>query len=738
MSEDKDSVRIRPSARLIKTIGEDLIGDSNSAIIELVKNSYDADATQVDVIFEYTMIESRNVLKISVNDNGHGMSNETIVTKWLVPATNAKLKNIKSSKFHRPLQGRKGIGRFAVGLLGQEFILVSKTNNEKNTLYIDWGVFDDEKYLSDIELILETEKDEYQPGTFIETQTYQVTDYEKYNYWNNKSVGNLIKELRKLISPMNHKKENPEDIFEINFQMINSPYSVDEISLNHKNGKLKIEKFPIIDAYDYRLSGTINNEGIADLLYENNANGIDKLGEKITKHFKFIDENIDYAGSIEIDLRVFDRDKEGIANLVNKSSFLNSNIRIDKNEARAELNKIYGVNIYKNGFRIKPYGNEGVDWLNLDKSRIQNPSFKISNNQIVGSITIESEDISGLEEKSARDGLKDNAHFEGLKSLILQSLFELEKRRFNYRQAVIKSKTNRNTVNEQIDMLLDFTSLKDKVQETFRNENLKPEKAEFLLNFIDQEQKSKQHIIEDIRRQIAVYQGQATLGMIISVVLHEGRKSIQFFKQESDSNLNNFEIYKKTKNDRLLEIVSESLVQFKEQAQSFTSLFGKIAPLANQRNSSKSNFSLLNAIENSFSIFKDSLSDNNILTEINVNKDVMLYGSKEDILVAFTNLIENSIYWLNINDNPSLPKKIIVNDVKDDKKIVITYKDNGPGINIEDLENGSIFEPGFTTKINDSATGLGLAIAGEAVERLNGKLFASESSDGASFKIEFN
>lgn len=101
------------------------------------------------------------------------------------------------------------------------------------------------------------------------------------------------------------------------------------------------------------MSGTINNEGIADLLYENNANGIDKLGEKITKHFKFIDENIDYAGSIEIDLRVFERDKEGnMANLVNKSSFLNSNIRIDKNEARAELNKIYGVNIYKNGFRI--------------------------------------------------------------------------------------------------------------------------------------------------------------------------------------------------------------------------------------------------------------------------------------------------------------------------------------------------------------------------------------------------
>lgn len=737
MSEDKDLVRIRPSARLIKTIGEDLIGDSNSAIIELVKNSYDADATHVDIIFEYTSIESRNVLKISVSDDGHGMSNETIIDKWLVPATNAKLKNNKSFKFQRPLQGRKGIGRFAVGLLGQEFILVSRTNKEENTLYIDWGVFDEEKYLSDIELMLETEKGEYQSGTFIETQTYESTDYEKYNYWNNKSVTNLIKELRKLISPMNRKRENPEDIFEINFQMINSPYMVEDTCISTQNEKLKIEGFPIVDAYDYRLSGTINNEGIADLFYENNVNGSNKFEEKITKYIK-LDKRADYAGLIEIDLRVFDRDKEGIANLVNKTSFLNNNIRIDKNEARSELNKIYGVNIYKNGFRIKPYGNEGVDWLNLDNSRIQNPSFKVSNNQIVGSVTIQSEEISGLEEKSARDGLKDNSHFEGLKSLILESLIELEKRRFKYRQALTKSKINKNTVNEQIDMLLDFTSLKDKVQETFKNENLQPEKANSILNFIDQEQKNKQHIIEDIRRQIAVYQGQATLGMIISVVLHEGRKSIQFFNQEADSNLKNFEIYRKTNNDRLLEIVSESLLQFKEQARSFTSLFGKIAPLANQRNSSKNNFSLLDAVENSFSIFEKSLEDNNILTEINIDKDRMLYGSKEDIIVAFTNLIENSIYWLNVNENPRLPKLITVSDEKKDKKIIISYKDNGPGINVDDLENGTIFEPGFTTKIEDSATGLGLAIAGEAVERLNGKLFANESSEGASFKIEFN
>ena len=93
--------QLKFSPIVIKHLGLSMYSTLPPVLSELITNSYDADATQVDVIFEYTMIESRNVLKISVNDNGHGMSNETIVTKWLVPATNAKLKNIKSSKIYK-------------------------------------------------------------------------------------------------------------------------------------------------------------------------------------------------------------------------------------------------------------------------------------------------------------------------------------------------------------------------------------------------------------------------------------------------------------------------------------------------------------------------------------------------------------------------------------------------------------------------------------------------------------
>ncbi|WP_424000127.1 ATP-binding protein [Maribacter sp. IgM3_T14_3] len=87
MSSKDNFYHIRPAARLITTIGEDLIGDSYAAIIELVKNSFDADANYVDITFDY---KDNSFLYIEILDDGHGMSRETILTKWLVPATDNK------------------------------------------------------------------------------------------------------------------------------------------------------------------------------------------------------------------------------------------------------------------------------------------------------------------------------------------------------------------------------------------------------------------------------------------------------------------------------------------------------------------------------------------------------------------------------------------------------------------------------------------------------------------------
>jgi len=92
MSIDKtDITKIRPAARIISTIGKDLVGDPYSAIVELVKNSYDADANLVEIIFDYHKERAEGILKIEIKDDGHGMSTNTVLNKWLVPATKDKL-----------------------------------------------------------------------------------------------------------------------------------------------------------------------------------------------------------------------------------------------------------------------------------------------------------------------------------------------------------------------------------------------------------------------------------------------------------------------------------------------------------------------------------------------------------------------------------------------------------------------------------------------------------------------
>lgn len=96
--------KIRPAARLLKTIGQDLIKDVYAAIVELVKNAYDADSPDAVVAFQFD--EDAKRLLISVEDHGHGMSFDTVVNKWLVPATDDKLRRKRSSK-GRVLQGRK-------------------------------------------------------------------------------------------------------------------------------------------------------------------------------------------------------------------------------------------------------------------------------------------------------------------------------------------------------------------------------------------------------------------------------------------------------------------------------------------------------------------------------------------------------------------------------------------------------------------------------------------------------
>ena len=136
----------RPRARLVSLLGEQLIRDSAVGLIELVKNSHDADATHVDIKME--MLENADKTEITVQDNGHGMTPQQVQENWLSPATGNKevSKNLKQrTSLGRQLTGDKGVGRFAVQRLGKRVKLITRSKGYKEVeLTIDWCDFENQ------------------------------------------------------------------------------------------------------------------------------------------------------------------------------------------------------------------------------------------------------------------------------------------------------------------------------------------------------------------------------------------------------------------------------------------------------------------------------------------------------------------------------------------------------------------------------------------------------------------
>lgn len=709
---------IRPSARLINTIGRDLIKDVYAAIIELVKNSYDADSPSAKIILSYN--EETQLLRTIVKDAGHGMSLQTILDIWLVPATSDKLFRKMSPK-GRLLQGKKGIGRYAAGILGNLLLLeTTDQNQETSKIMIDFDDFLESKYLSDIDILIETGSNNYQPGVTIEATSSNISRDAVIDLWNSRQLENLELELKKLKSPL---IKNIDDPFEISLEYQNFPIIDETKKVTYRNEIIKIAPLPIIDYYDYRIHGKIDNQGNATLFY-NNQNLSHIIEEKICIKLP-LDENQKYCGDIDIDFRVYDRDPDSIDNLINRGL---KQFSIGKLEAKKLLDNMYGVSIYRDIFRLRPYGNQDFDWLDLDKDRVQNPSFAIGMNQIIGFINIEEEEESNLHEKSARDGLIENNEYFGLHKMIKTVLQQiLQPKRFAFRQQIGRGRKAKN-ISEKIDSLFDFESIETKIKAM----NLNLENTTTILKIIDTERKSKENDLKEIKNTIAIYQGQVTLGKMTDVLLHEGRKSLRYLNEQIPR-INRW-------NKNFLEKPSSELKQNIENKHNtilshlkdLSLLFKRIEPFSKGNLPNKTNTNIYSAIQKAYGVFELQIKDLDIKFINRTNQDLEIYGREYDLYMAFVNFIENSIFWLKKKNDGH--KIIEIHSEENEKGILIELYDNGPGINAEYAH--LVFDPGFSLK--EGGTGLGMSIAAESLKRSGGRVsIGAPEKEGTVLYIEF-
>lgn len=383
----------RPRARLLSLLGEQLITDQAVGLIELVKNSYDADATCVNVaLLGLSRTEST---RIEIRDNGCGMSRVDIEEKWLSPAIDHKERQKKaksrSPRGRLPI-GEKGVGRFAVHQLGRQFTMVSrKADQPEVVLEIDWDAFDSgDTFLDDVPVTLY----ERSPQLFTadQTGTYMLIERARA-VWSEAMVAKVHRALRRLQSP--HRAVSD---FRISLRCPDYPdYE-------------RIDSSDILERAHYVFRGYVSPEGALDYEYRCQHPAVPRR-RSTEDSFNLIplaqkelaSSGGSSCGPFHLTFYVWDRTQEHL----NQSGV-----------ARADLDAMSGVSLFRDGLRVLPYGEAGNDWLDLDKERINNPSQRIGNQQIIGFVEVQQEDTPGLRDKTNREGLIDNVAFRDLRALV--------------------------------------------------------------------------------------------------------------------------------------------------------------------------------------------------------------------------------------------------------------------------------------------------------------------------------
>lgn len=728
--------KLKPRARLIRTIGDRLISGPEAAIIELVKNSYDADSPSVEI----TIIPPSSDFsgKIIVKDEGHGMSYENILNDWLEPATDTKNKNKSSRSGSRQVLGAKGVGRFASASLGKSLKMtsVSKLDNEIyeiSTLSLDWDIFENKKYLEDIDIDI----DRRRTGNLTQSGvTIEIFDIS--TIWNEKKLRKLIRELRRLATPqyslntkfsiyLNLEKFTKDLDFPYNFdgkQLLDETNKLAEILQNSTdvtNEANLIKPYLISGESDYHLSGSFDEKG----RFEGKFSIVRGDNFPIDLNFNASELAIGETscGPVKVDLRIYDLEPESVEKLFERMGLNFSDFGL--RGARQFISENTGVGIYRNGFRIRPYGESDNDWLKLESRRVQDPSKKIGHGQISGTLSVGSESESSLIERSSREGLENNSAFERLTELIIDLLIKIEQKRYDFRtKAGISRKPAKN-----IGKAREIASLESlsKAVSYLPVDIQKP-----LLDKIIVESIALTKTLDEIEEYQKLLESRAALGMVVAQVIHDGRTYLEPISSSAQSIINNAPfLLDDTKKGEVIRKYYPTYGQaILDGAKGLSSLFKALDPISGRRRGKPIKFQLSLIIVNTLNLLSDNIIESNIEIENTVDDSILLYGYPGDLQSALMNIVQNAIYWLSTIQDRRI---ISISSLVEDEYSVLSIVNNGPIIS--DDNKNKIFEAGFSLKTGGH--GLGLSIAKEACRNSYGDLFLSTDSGYTNFLIKF-
>jgi C4-dicarboxylate-specific signal transduction histidine kinase len=342
--------------------------------------------------------------------------------------------------------------------------------------------------------------------------------------------------------------------------------------------------------------------------------------------------------------------------------------------------------------------------------------MRLSNNQIVGYVSIGLDTNPELKDQSNREGIVDSQSFVDLKESIVLILNEVEIRRYNERPR------ENDDANKGTESLFDRFSLKEVL--VYLNEKL-PENKE-VIDLIQQKEIEINEGVKKVQEIISRYRRLTSLGQLIDVILHDGGNYLG--KIDIQANLIKRQLKNSTINFDSIESNADKIIKIRED---FAQLFRRIEPFGGRKRGRPKQIIVEDIISNQFSLAHRDLEKLNIEYELPNTKNSVTIDEAE-LGIILMNLIQNSIYWL---ESVNHERKIFVDVERNLDSLSIIFSDNGPGI--KEGTELSVFDPYFSTK--PDGIGLGLTIVGELVSEYNGDFYILNNGplDGANFKITF-
>lgn len=701
---------------LVSRLGIELVGKAETAVSELIKNSYDADATEVSV--EFLNTDERGGTLI-ITDNGVGMTEEQLINGFMRISSTEKIHNPKSLLFGRTRAGKKGIGRFATQRLGEHLTIITQARGsyQQTRIEIDWNMYVSDTDLESIKFPLMRESVEFQrSGTQLRISGLR----EK---WTKSSIEKIFSYVNSLFQP-NYLSERSKtnNIAVINEASFKFTFSKDGVVIKNNVESFHDNALVVIEGYvgdDHKGIVSIDSLQLKDDIH-------------VITNVEYEDKNIDetitsFPALTNVRFKayyfIYDKDKY--------KSISSNDLKVLKEMSKS----VSGIRLYRNGFRVLPFGEPTDDWLHINQrwTGVSGTNIPFSTKHLFGFVEIlddESDNGSVFQETSSREGLIENDAFYQLINFVGSSL-EIARMKL---QPIIKSQRSKNKTDITISSELKNKSDREAI-ETYTNEvvqainnNSSYDKKEKEQKKAEVEDRAKK--IKDLIKENEMLRVLASLGLNIGEFAHEVR-TLQNYIYNHIFCLGSYI------HDESAQAYLDGIINNFDELFSYTRYFG--VAVSQNIDREKKPVEINRVVRQFVNTIKD---------EIDIEVQQLSYGAvtRPMHLSEWSSILSN----LYSNSKKAIKRKkckgkiLIQLGVENDNTFLL-FNDNGDGIADKDKEY--VFDAFFTTSKPVSfdspsneqliGTGLGLKIIKDIVLGNKGTISIVEPSQGYTtcFKI---